>query len=183
MKARGDGTTHMLEFGGLVLIITIHQTMVLRLSSSRVRESEMSECVNLVMEISESTELNQGVMGDWAYYNFSVRISNSDQYVPAGSTEGAPDGKPLPPSLVAQPGNAKHSLQPVAYSEFISLLVVERRSTAQAILNRLCQVGLNELRLAKLAALACEAHMANKRWPFSMIGYRVSVYTAIICYI
>ena len=40
-----------------------------------------------------------------------------------------------------------------------------------------------ELRLAKLAALACEAHMANKRWPFSMIGYRVSVYTAIICYI
>ena len=170
MKARGDGTTHMLEFGGLVLIITIHQTMVLRLSSSRVRESEMSECVNLVM-------------GDWAYYNFSVRISNSDQYVPAGSTEGAADGNPLPPSLVAQPGNAKHSLQPVAYSEFISLLVVERRSTAQAILNRLCQVGLNELRLAKLAALACEAHMANKRWPFSMIGYRVSVYTAIICYI
>ncbi|KAI5448811.1 hypothetical protein NCC49_006353 [Naganishia albida] len=58
----------------------------------------------------------EGVMGDWTYYNFCVWTPDSDQYVPAGSTEGAADRKPLPPSLVVQPGNAKHSLQPVVYS-------------------------------------------------------------------
>ena len=70
----------------------------------------------------------EGVMGDWTYYNFCVWTPDSDQYVPAGSTEGAADRKPLPPSLVVQPGNTKHSFQPVAYSEFICLPMVERRA-------------------------------------------------------
>jgi hypothetical protein len=71
--------------------------------------------------IRQDLPSSEGVMGDWAYYNFAIRIPDSDQFIPAGSTEGAADGKPLPPSLVVQPGNAKHALQPVAYSEFISL--------------------------------------------------------------
>lgn len=59
---------------------------------------------------------SEGVKGDYAYYNFAVRIPDADQFVPAGSTEVV-EGKPLPPSLVVHPGNAKKALEPVAYSE------------------------------------------------------------------
>lgn len=66
--------------------------------------------------IRQQLPQSEGVKGDYAYYNFAVRIPDSDQFVPAGSTEVV-EGKPLPPSLVVLPGNAKTALEPVAYSE------------------------------------------------------------------
>lgn len=58
------------------------------------------------------------ILGEYAYYDFSIRIPEYDQYVPAGSAEGArAERKPLPPSLVVQPQFPKTSLQPIAYSE------------------------------------------------------------------
>ncbi|KAJ9108176.1 hypothetical protein QFC20_003538 [Naganishia adeliensis] len=98
--------------------------------------------------IRQDLPASEGVMGDWAYYNFSVRIPDSDRYVPAGSTEGAGDGKPLPPSLVVQPGNAKHSLQPVAYNRYYVRVCVESqghlgRTTSQTLPFLLLPLGTN----------------------------------------
>ncbi|KAI5448943.1 hypothetical protein NCC49_005738, partial [Naganishia albida] len=67
---------------------------------------------------------SEGVKGDYAYYNFAVRIPDSDQFVPAGSTEVV-EGKPLPPSLVVHPGKAKTALEPVAYNRYYVRVCIE----------------------------------------------------------
>lgn len=62
------------------------------------------------------------MMGEFAYFEFSVPIPAYDQFVPAGPRSGAgagaaggrDEGKPLPPSMVVQP---KLAVRPRAYSE------------------------------------------------------------------
>lgn len=55
------------------------------------------------------------VMGDFAYFDFGVRIPEHDLFVPAEATpaEGGNEPKPLPPSILVQSSN---TVQPTAYS-------------------------------------------------------------------
>jgi hypothetical protein len=55
------------------------------------------------------------ILGDFAYFDFGIRIPDHDQFVPAGTSEHAADGpKALPPSMLVQP-----FLKPVAYSQYL----------------------------------------------------------------
>lgn len=65
------------------------------------------------------------VLGDFAYFDFGVRIPDRDLFVPAEATpaERGNEPKPLPPSILVQPPN---TLQPAAHSlyPFPSILLV-----------------------------------------------------------
>ncbi|GHJ83606.1 hypothetical protein NliqN6_0008 [Naganishia liquefaciens] len=59
------------------------------------------------------------LVGDFAYFDFGIRIPDHDLFKPAEETsvQGGNETKPLPPSIVVQPAGAS---KPIAYSLYTS---------------------------------------------------------------